>query len=86
MNIRKLAAFSGAAMLTLGAAGMVSAASVEPTSHVGNITASGTNAANCPGDSAALEIGAGVASGHLGGLTIHVTYNADNSIDFQATG
>ena len=86
MNIRKLAAISGVAVMTLGAAGAVSAASVVPTSHEGNITASGEHAARCPDGSAAIDVGGGVAYGYYGSMNVHVIYHDDDSIDFHTEG
>ncbi len=86
MKLRRFSAIAGAVALTIGAVGATSAASVTPTFHEGNITASGTYAADCPDGSEALEIAGGALSGTLGGVTVNVTYHADNSIDFSATG
>ena len=65
------------------AARTVSAASVAPIPHDGNVTAKDNG---CPDGDLVIVIGGGVASGSAGGVTINVTYNADNSLDFSATG
>ena len=85
-RLTRLGALASAAVLMLSAVGAVSAASVTPTEHSGNVTASGKDAANCPDGNTAIEIAGGVASGTGDGVTVNVTYNDDNSIDFAATG
>ncbi len=86
MRLRRLSALAGASMLTIGAVGIASAASVQPKFHEGNATVDGTYAVDCPGGSKALGVDGDKTSGGLGGVTVHITYHDDNSIDFSATG
>ena len=65
------------------AARTVSAASVAPIPHEGNVTAKDNG---CPSGDIVIVVDGGKASGSGGGVTINVTYNADNSLDFSATG
>jgi hypothetical protein len=82
-RLTRLGALASASVLMLSAAGAVSAASVTPTFHEGNITA---KTANCPTGNTAIEIAGGAASASGAGVTVTVTYHDDNSIDFAATG
>jgi hypothetical protein len=77
----RLGALGSAMVLTLGVAGAISAASVAPILHVGNATE-----ADCPAGTTGIKINGGDPSGSAGGITVNVTYNADDSIDFAATG
>ena len=65
------------------AARTVSAASVAPIAHEGNVTAKDND---CPSGDIVIVVDGGKASGSGGGVTINVTYHADNSLDFSATG
>jgi hypothetical protein len=61
----------------------VRAASVAPVAHEGNVTEKDNG---CPSSDTVIVVDGGVASGSGGGVTIHVTYHDNNSLDFSATG
>lgn len=88
---RKLLAVLATGVLMIGAVGAVSAASVEPVEHEGNITieGGGNNAqVACDADDAVL-FGAeeGGTKTTPNGVEITVTYNADDKgFDFEAEG
>jgi hypothetical protein len=65
------------------AARPASAASVSPTAHSGNVTEKDNG---CPDGDIVIVVDGSKASGSAGGVTIDVTYNDDNSLDFSATG
>ena len=84
MKMRRLArmgALAGAALLMLTGVSAMSAASVTPTLHVGNATE-----ADCPAGTTGIKINGGDTSGSAAGVTVTVTYHANDSIDFAATG
>jgi hypothetical protein len=61
----------------------VRAASVTPIAHEGNVTEKDNG---CPSGDTVIVVDGGVASGSGAGVTIHVTYHDNNSLDFSATG
>jgi hypothetical protein len=80
-GMARLGALASATVLTLGVVSAISAASVEPTFHEGNV-----GVEDCPEGTTGIKIAGGDASGSADGVTVNVTYNDDNSIDFAATG
>jgi uncharacterized repeat protein (TIGR01451 family) len=85
MNLRRLTrlgALASASVLMLSAAGAVSAASVTPTFHEGNV-----GVEDCPTGSTGIKIDGKDSSGSAGGVTVTLTYHDGNTVvDFTATG
>ena len=83
MKLRRLThlgVLASAGVLMLSAVGAVSAASVTPTFHAGNV-----GVEDCPAGKG-VKLGGSDTSGSVAGVTVTVTYHQDNSIDFAATG
>jgi len=86
MNKKKLLALLASGALVFGMAGMVSAASVDPILHDGNITVDGnggSDAADCDPDDAVQITPPDTEGTTANGATVHVTYHGgDNGFDF----